>query len=184
VDVTVIAATNRNLKADAEAGRFRSDLYYRLGIIEVHLPPLRERREDIPYLTATFVREFAKRLEREITGVTTAAERLLQHTPWPGNVRELRNVIERACILGDGRILNERDLSSAMSSGGPAGPAPAILESLGDGTIDPDLLSTAQRDQIQRVLRETHGNKAAAAKLLGISRRSLYRWLDRLHLEP
>ena len=109
-DVNVIAATNRDLRAEAAAGRFRADLFYRLSILEMHLVPLRERREDIPYLTAMFVRECAERLKRPIAGVTPAAERLLQQAPWPGNVRELKNVIERACILTDGRILSEREL--------------------------------------------------------------------------
>jgi DNA-binding NtrC family response regulator len=184
VDVCVIAATNRNLKTEVDAGRFRADLYYRLGIIDIRLPALRDRREDIPYFTAAFVREFATRIGRPITGVTTAAERLLQHAPWPGNIRELRNVIERACILSDGRMLTERDLASAMSSAGPVARAARAPDPVGDEPINPDRLSTAQRDQIQRVLQQTNGNKAAAAKLLGVSRRSLYRWIERLDLEP
>jgi two-component system response regulator HydG len=180
VDVQVIAATNRNLRAESDAKRFRSDLFYRLCIIEIHLVPLRERREDIPYLTARFISELAARLNRTITGVSSAGERLLQQASWPGNVRELKNVIERACILGEGKILGERDVQHAMSSGtGPALPA---------GTAGPppdhrQRLSTAQKEQIERVLHEAGGNKAAAAKLLGVSRRSLYRWLDRLNID-
>ncbi|MBI3403818.1 MAG: sigma-54-dependent Fis family transcriptional regulator [Acidobacteria bacterium] len=185
VDVSVIAATNRDLKADADAGRFRSDLYYRLSIIEIHLPPLRDRREDIPYLMAAFVREFASRIGRPITGVTTAAERILQHAPWPGNVRELRNVIERACILSDGRMLTERDLATAMAACGRTLDAPPPGLPFGDHAdqVDPSLLSTAQDEQIRRVLHDSKGNKAAAARRLGISRRSLYRWIERLHLK-
>jgi DNA-binding NtrC family response regulator len=114
VDVAVIAATNRDLRAEAAAGRFRSDLYFRLGIIEIFLPPLRERREDIPLLTATFIRGCASRLKKTITGITPAAERYLQQAPWPGNIRELRNVIERACIQCDSQLLGERDLQSTM----------------------------------------------------------------------
>jgi DNA-binding NtrC family response regulator len=102
VDVTVIAATNRDLRADAANGRFRSDLYYRLSVMEIHLVPLRERREDIPYLSAAFLREVTDRLKRPLIGMTAAAERTLLQAPWPGNVRELRNVIERACLLSDG----------------------------------------------------------------------------------
>ncbi len=179
VDVCIIAATNRDLKADAEAGRFRSDLYYRLSIIEVHLPPLRDRREDIPYLTAAFVREFATRIGRPITGVTTAAERVLQRAPWPGNVRELRNVIERACILSESRILTEREFVAAMSTP----PPPTTEGASGAPPAGGHLFSAAQRDQIEHVLREVRGNKTAAAQLLGMSRRSLYRWLDRLSIE-
>jgi two-component system response regulator HydG len=181
VDVHVIAATSRNLRADAAAGRFRADLFYRLSILEIHLVPLRDRSEDIPYLTAMFVREFAKRVKRPITGVTPAAERLLQHASWPGNIRELRNVIERACILTESRILNERELMKAMSI---SQSALGLAETTASPEpTDPNLFSTAQRDQIERVLEQVGGNKAAAAKLLGMSRRSLYRWLDRLNVQ-
>jgi len=183
-DVHVIAATGRDLRAESAAGRFRTDLFYRLSIIEVHLVPLRDRREDIPYLTARFVRECAERLNRPITGVTPAAERLLQHASWPGNIRELRNVIERACILSENRILSERELLKAISptqaqaaAGGPFTP-PALAEP----GADPHNFSTAQRQHIERVLKQVGGNKTAAATLLGMSRRSLYRWLDRLNL--
>jgi len=182
VDVAVIAATNRDLRVESAAGRFRSDLFYRLGIIEIHLPPLRDRREDIPYLVASFVRECAKRLARPIVGVIAHGERLLQQAAWPGNIRELRNVIERACILSEGRVLSERDLAQAMS---PATAATAPASDAGEAPTPPSatLLSTAQREQIERVLREVGGNKAKAAKLLGVSRRSLYRWLERLDLK-
>ena len=180
VDVHVIAATNRDLRAESAAGRFRADLFYRLSIIEIHLAPLRERREDIPYLTARFVRECAERLNRPITGVTPAAERALLQAPWTGNIRELRNVVERACILSENKILSERDLLGALASTrlGPGdGGAPALEPG---PPADPNAFSTAQREHIERVLRQVDGNKSAAAKLLGMSRRSLYRWLDRL----
>ena len=183
VDVSVIAATNRDLNAEVAAGRFRSDLFYRLGILEMHIAPLRERREDIPYLTAAFIREIADRLHRPITGITTAAESLLQQAGWAGNVRELRNVIERACLNSQGGLLGERDFASAMASSIARAPQPVPEPSARDDAQGRDLLSTAQREQIRRVLRETHGNKAAAAKLLGVSRRSLYRWLDRLDID-
>ena len=184
VDVHVIAATNRDLRAESAAGRFRLDLFYRLSIIEINLVPLRERAEDIPYLTARFVRECAERLNRPITGVAPSAERLLQQTLWPGNIRELRNVIERACIVSENRILSERDFQTALA------PQRAALEHLvapalaaaAPVLLDDPHLSHAQREHIERVLLQARGNKAAAAKLLGISRRSLYRWIDRLHL--
>jgi len=182
-DVFAVAATNRDLRGEAAVGKFRSDLYFRLSMIELHIPPLRDRRDDIPYLTATFVREFAAKLNRPIKGITPAAERLLQQAPWPGNVRELRNVIERACILSDSRIVTERELASAMSvtmSNLETGRANEITDF--GPSPNPALMSTAQRDQITRVLRQVSGNKAAAAKQLGISRRSLYRWLDRLNI--
>jgi DNA-binding NtrC family response regulator len=177
VDVTVIAATNRDLRAAAADGRFRSDLYYRLSVIELHLVPLRERREDIPYLSAVFMREAAGRLGHPMTGMTAAAERILLQAPWPGNVRELRNVIERACLLGDCKMLNERDVLAAMPA--PAPPVPINSAPLPATAFDPDMVTSAQRVQVEQALREARGNKAAAARLLGISRRSMYRWLER-----
>jgi DNA-binding NtrC family response regulator len=196
VDVRVIAATNRDLRTEGAAGRFRSDLYYRLSIMEIALAPLRERREDIPLLTAAFVRECAGRLNRQFTGVTTAAERALQEATWPGNIRELRNVIERACLLADSRIISEREIQTAMAASSrpsfaPRPAAPPLADALADSRYagasaipeNGQLLSTAQRAQIDRVLKLSGGNKTEAARLLGISRRSLYRWIDRLALE-
>lgn len=185
VDVRVICATNRDLRAEAAAGRFRSDLFYRLSIMELHLTPLRDRREDIPLLVAAFVRECAGRMNRTITGVTTAAERALQAACWPGNIRELRNVIERACVLSESRILTEREILAAMAGSAVAIPQPKAAEPrlLEENSEPPDeRLSSAQRAQIGRVLKQARGNKTEAARLLGISRRSLYRWMDRLNL--
>ena len=188
-DVFAVAATNRDLRAWSEQGRFRSDLYFRLSTIELHIPPLRDRREDIPYLTASFIREFANKMNRPIKGITAHAERMLQQAAWTGNVRELRNVIERACILTDSRIITEREMTVAMSTVPAATrPAAAVAQpgadresSAGSGEDrEASLMSTAQREQIVRVLRQVAGNKAAAAKQLGLSRRSLYRWIDRL----
>jgi DNA-binding NtrC family response regulator len=175
VDVNVIAATNRNLRAEAAAGRFRTDLFYRLSTIEIALPPLRDRREDIPYLAARFIRECAARVNRPITGITQSAERLLFNAPWPGNIRELRNVLERACILSEAGMITERDLASALTSRSPVRATDA------DGASD-DRLSTLQRRQVERVLEETGGNKSEAARRLGISRRALYRRIDEMNL--
>jgi DNA-binding NtrC family response regulator len=184
VNVTVLAATNRDLRAEAAAGRFRADLFYRLGIAEIHLPPLRDRREDVPYLAARFIEDSACRLNKQITGLTSAAEAAVQSAPWPGNVRELRNVIERACILSDGPLLGERDLAPMLRTEPPV--ALQKPSSTASFTLPDDehaLLSTAERDQIQRVLQESKGNKSLAAKRLGVSRRSLYRWLARLDIK-
>ena len=186
VDVNVIAATNRNLSAESQTERFRMDLFYRLSVIEIHLPPLRDRREDIPYLTAAFVREIAARLGRTISGVSPAAERLLSQAPWPGNIRQLRNVLERACILAEGRLISELDLQAAIAPAAGRGAdtvGRAVLRRAGDrrrATAGP--ADDGAGEQIRRVLQETGGNKAAAARRLGVSRRSLYRWLDRLNL--
>ena len=169
VDVRVIAATNRRLDAEIASGRFRSDLYYRLNVVEIAVPPLRERSEDIPYLTAAFVKKFSKDFSKQITGLTEGAEERLGQWPWPGNVRELRNVIERACLLCEGHLLTEGDLARSLSeragqtgieSEEPAGPPPTS-------------------DQVRAALDSTGGNKSLAARRLGISRRALYRLLDK-----
>jgi len=183
VNVHVIAATNRDLRTEVAAGRFRSDLYYRLNIVEVKLPALRDRREDIPYLTAAFVRETTERLQKPVSGLTPGAERLLASGDWDGNVRELRNVIERACILADEDFITERELAVSMPP--PALRPPASsgdAERSAQAVADKDLLVTVERDHIQRALVRAGGNKKAAAKMLGLSRRALYRRLERLDL--
>jgi DNA-binding NtrC family response regulator len=181
VNVHVVAATNRDLRAEVAAGRFRTDLYYRLNIVEVSLPPLRERREDVPYLTAAFVRETSERLQKSLLGLTPGAERLLAMAPWDGNVRELRNVIERACILADADFITERELSVSMPPSRPLAQAPLALATQEDPT-SADLLVTVEREHIQRALMRARGNKKAAARMLGLSRRALYRRLERLDL--
>jgi len=188
VDVAVIAATNRDLRAEVAAGRFRGDLFYRLDVVEVTLPPLRERREDIPYLTAEFMRECAVRIQKPVQGLTPAAERLLLAARWDGNVRELKNVIERACILSDGTLLSERELAGAFGperrDGGHAARAVIMPQKLRGRDNDdiPAPLEALEREHILEVLRQVNGNRMAAAKLLGISRRALYRRLERHHL--
>jgi DNA-binding NtrC family response regulator len=186
VDVHVIAATNRELRTEVAANRFRGDLFYRLNIVEVKLPPLRDRREDIPYLTAAFVREIAERLQKPLRGMTPGAERLLTESPWEGNVRELRNVIERACILADGEFVTERELAvslpPAVTMSGTREPVGADAQRRSSYEIETDLLVNVERDHIQRALVRTGGNKKAAAQMLGLSRRALYRRLERLDL--
>jgi DNA-binding NtrC family response regulator len=186
VNVHVIAATNRDLRAEVAAGRFRSDLYYRLNVVEIALPPLRDRREDIPYLTAAFVRQTSERLQKPVAGLTPGAERALSAAHWEGNVRELRNVIERACILADDELISERQLSiSVPPSPTAASPVPAESSARvpqGTSGEDRDLLVNVERDHIQRALVRAGGNKKAAAKMLGLSRRALYRRLERLDL--
>jgi two-component system response regulator HydG len=177
VDVRLIAASNRELRAEVAAGRFRPDLYYRLNIVEVALPPLRDRREDIPYLTAAFVRGFAQRFNKPLVGLTSGAERVLADATWDGNVRQLRNVLERACILADTEYVTESDLSGIMreqrmttfSTRPAARPGPADATPLVD----------VEREHIVRTLQQVRGNKAVAARLLGISRRAFYRQLER-----
>jgi DNA-binding NtrC family response regulator len=179
VDVRVVAATNRDLRSESAKGRFREDLFYRLSVVELSVTPLRDRREDIPYLTASFVRQFAAQFDKLILGPTPAAERLLLTAGWPGNVRELRNVIERICILADDRFFTEKETQACL--------APASLPLIAERDADQKrpathLLADAEREHITRVLNGTAGNKKAAAHKLGVSRRSLYRKLARLGL--
>src|SRR4051794_24362790 len=147
VDVAVIAATNRDLRAEVAAGRFRGDLFYRLNVVEVALPPLRDRREDIPYLTSAFVRDAALRMRKPIHGLTPSAERLLLSAPWDGNVRELKNTIERACILVEGVTISERELTSGFDLGSPpraGNPAEAVAR----GASGPAALDEREREHI------------------------------------
>jgi DNA-binding NtrC family response regulator len=183
-DVTVLAATNRDLRAEVAAGRFRGDLFYRLNVVEVVLPPLRDRREDIPYLTAAFMRDCAARMRKPIQGLTPGAERVLLSARWEGNVRELKNVIERACMLSEGTLVSERELAGAFGpeAQAPAPPRARMADLPGRSGESTAPLGAIERDHILDVLRQVNGNRMAAAKLLGISRRALYRRLDRHHL--
>jgi DNA-binding NtrC family response regulator len=170
-DVRVIAATNRRLEDELEAGRFREDLYYRLNVLTVHLPPLREHREDVPELVEHFLST------RQIGPVRyriqpEALEALVRYD-WPGNVRELANVLERAQILAAGHLITPDELPEALlASGVPPGAEAGPSHNL----------HAAQRRHVVCVLRQHRGNKAHAAKALGISRRALYRLLDKHHL--
>jgi two-component system, NtrC family, response regulator HydG len=182
VDVSVIAATNRDLRAEVAAGHFRGDLFYRLNVVEVPLPPLRDRREDIPYLTAAFMRDCAQRMRKPLSGLTPSAERLLFNARWDGNVRELKNVIERACMLAEGTTLSERELAGAFGPQAPAAGGHRAVELRAPSSDSPVPLEAVERDHILDVLRQVNGNRMAAARMLGISRRALYRRLERHNL--
>ena len=182
VDVHVLAATNRDLGEEVAAGRFRADLLYRLNVVEVQVPPLRERPEDIPYLVAAFVRDCSQRLGKRISGLTPSAERTLMSATWPGNVRELRNVIERACILADGELVTERELvqskpTAAAATPPAAVPTPAAVPA--DADTAEGSLSLLEKEHIMRVMESVKGNKVSAARILGLDRRALYRRLER-----
>jgi two-component system, NtrC family, response regulator HydG len=172
-DVRIVAASDRDPRVDLDAGRLRIDLFRQLSVVQLHVPPLRDRREDIPYLTAAFVKEFATRFGKPLEEVSPGAERILMRGQWLGNVRELREVLERACLLADGRVLSERDVDAVMPAVRelPAPPPPGPSAELG--------LDALEREHIIRVLGEVGGNKRVAAQRLGISRRTLYRRLDR-----
>lgn len=176
IDVRIVAATNRDLRAEVGAGRFRADLLGRLALVELSVAPLRERREDIPYLTAAFVNEFGGRFGKQIVGVSVGAEQILMSGTWPGNVRELRNVLERACMLADGRVLTGREFVGAIVTGEDSRARPRHTTATPSAAQD---LGEVEREHIARVLADARGNKQAAARRLGISRRTLYRRLER-----
>jgi DNA-binding NtrC family response regulator len=170
-DVRVVAATNRDLAEEIKNGRFREDLFYRLNVVSIHLPPLRERRSDIPeliehFLTTRPIGPLRSRVDAE-------AMKALMAYCWPGNVRELANVLERAQILAENHIITPEDLPENVLA------STASPEQAGD----PRHLSEVERRHVQAVLHEEKGNKVQAARVLGISRRSLYRLIEKYHLE-
>jgi DNA-binding NtrC family response regulator len=169
-DVRVIAATNRNLAEDVRHGRFRADLFYRLNVISLHIPPLRARPEDTPALVEHFLTLFRERFGRPALDLSEEARRRLQSHDWPGNVRELRNTLERAAALAAADTIEAEQLLPAPTTGGPAPTRP-------DAHAAPITLEELERQHILRVLGETGGNRERAAALLGISARTLYRKL-------
>ncbi|AKV01290.1 Response regulator of zinc sigma-54-dependent two-component system [Labilithrix luteola] len=175
-DVRIVAATNRDLLAEVQAGRFREDLYYRLNVIAVTAPPLRARREDIPLLVDHFVGLYAKKNGKARLGVARAALDRMMDYAWPGNVRELENVIERAVVLSRGDTLAEGDLPQALAMAESAAPRPLEFPV---GTP----LEEIELRVIKETLKHTKGDKSLAAQLLGISTRTIYRKLDGVDTE-
>ena len=179
VDVRVVAATNRDLQAMVAEGKFRQDLFYRLHVVEIVVPPLRKRGSDILLLAEHFLAQFNEQMGRRITTITDAAKRMLLDYRWPGNIRELRNVIERAVVLNSGSTIDAEHLllTPAMSAG--TGDAESIAAS------SPVEISLAEleRSHIERVLRHTDGNKSRAAAILGIERSTLDRKLKKFSRE-
>ncbi len=172
VDVRIIAATNKNLAEEAQQGRFREDLYYRLNVIEIRLPPLRERREDIPLLAEHFVHRISLELGKDISGISNAALKLLIAHDWPGNVRELENVIERAIVTCHNGQLEEQDFSWLQKSVIPA-----------QAWDIPDVpLGELERRAIVAALERKHGNVKEASAALGIDRSTLYDKLKRYEI--
>jgi transcriptional regulator with PAS, ATPase and Fis domain len=165
IDVKIIAATNRNPKEEIEAGRFRADLYYRLAMVEVELPPLRERREDLLLLQKYFVTQFATQYGKDIRGISRRAQNVLAAYDWPGNIRELENVIGRACMLADSPFIDLCHLPATL------------LERRQEPLSSSDALATleqASATYARHVLATVGGNKRQAAEILGISRTTLY----------
>ena len=207
VDVRVIAATNSDLEADVNAGRFRTDLFYRLNVIRIDLPPLRERTEDIPLLARHFAREIAMRLGRRPPVLPESAAALLQGYPWPGNARELRNVVERAMILAPGDTLGAFDLtasgrSSVAVPGAPVSqvvstaaspaevtqpgepPAPAGDAAAQEGLALRNVLAESERRAVIEALRRSRGVRKEAARLLGIDQRNLAYYFRKHGIDP
>ena len=176
VDVRVVAATNKNLEALVQEGKFRDDLFYRLDVVPIHLPPLRERREDIPLLADAFLRELAKQNQKNVTGFSNEAQEALRRYDWPGNIRELRAAIEHAVALCRGERIAARDLPARVIGGMNSG---ARAHSAGVTYAKGDLnLENMEQDFIRQALQKTNGNITEAARLLGISRRTLHRKLN------
>ena len=168
IDVRIVSATNRNLKEEIANSNFREDLYFRLSVFHLHLPPLRERREDIPELAAAFLKFFAAKMGKQVKGFAADCQAWMQSYAWPGNVRELRNVIERALIICDDYItLDDMPLDFRSST---------LSGSAADGNDFE--LAEAEHRHIQRVLQYTKGNKAEAARLLKIGLTTLYRKIE------
>ena len=165
IDVRVIAATHRNLQDKVRRGEFRQDLYYRLNVVRLDVPPLRERLEDLPLLVEHFLHHFSQKFNRVCNSISSDVLAALHSHSWPGNVRELEHLIEHACILTQDQVITSGALPAEFFNivrpGRHTGPAPQPLTS-------PDL---------QEALRRSQGNRTEAAKLLGISRRTFYRWL-------
>lgn len=169
VNVRVIAATNRNLTEEIKEGRFREDLFYRLSVFQVHLPPLRERTGDIKILATAFAKKFSEKLSYVITEITPAFLQALEQQPWKGNIRELRNVIERSLIVCDNGRLDVCDLPFEIQNN--------HYES-SDDNMESFELSAMERRHIARVLEYTKGNKTEAARLLRIGLTTLYRKIE------
>lgn len=168
VDVRIIAATNRNLQKAVEEGRFRDDLYYRLNVITIHIPPLRERKEDIPLLVEHFVEKFNIQMGKRVKGVSQEAMRLLMEYDWPGNVRELENVMERAMVITKGELITPEDL---------------FLPTSRKAEENPMSLEAVEKAHILKVLNETGWNIQRSAQILGIDRTTLYHKIRRYGLK-
>ena len=176
IDVRVLAATNADLRAALEEGRFREDLYYRLNVMPINIPPLRERKEDIPFLAEHFVTKFSKELGSPVTSISSGAMQKLLEYHWPGNVRELENVIERSLVLCSGQTLEAADIRLDMV---PRTRAASADNFLPDGVT----LEEHEQNIIREALRRTNGNKSQAARLLGLTRNALRYRLSQMGLD-
>ncbi|MFA6546195.1 MAG: sigma-54 dependent transcriptional regulator [Limisphaerales bacterium] len=177
-DVRLIAATNKNLVTLVQSGAFREDLFFRLKVVEIHLPPLRERASDIPLLARHFLHDSAAENGKDLAAIAPDALELLMAYKWPGNVRELRTAIEHAVVFARGRTVTGRDLPQNIRTGQSSLPTPVSQMPTGDLNVH-----EVEKELVVRALKEADGNRTAAAKKLGVSRRTLHRKLHEFHLE-
>lgn len=184
VDVRVVAATNRNLAEQVNKHTFRHDLYYRLNVVTLNLPPLRQRVDDIPALARHFLRRYSRENNKEITAITDETMALLAAYPWPGNIRELENAIERAVALAPHPLLMPDDLPLEIRGGKPSAMATDRATEEVSLFANTPTLEEVEKRYVQHVLSQTQGNIARAAKILDIDRRSLYRMLERFKVAP
>jgi len=181
VDVRVVAASNRDLKEEVEAGRFREDLFYRLNVVHLHLPPLRQRQEDIPLLAAHFIKKYVQENLRDKTRITPEALQVLIHYAWPGNVRELENVMERAVILCSHNVISPQDLPAELAPA-PAEPRLDVDRFIPLNTPLPEALDAIEEQMIRRALEKSGQVQVRAAELLGITKSLLQYKLKKYHL--
>lgn len=174
VDVRIVAATNKDLRQEVEARRFREDLYYRLNVVPIHLPPLRERKEDIPSLLSFFLKDLNVMFQKSFTAVSPEAMACLQAYDWPGNIRELRNTVEKAVLLGSGHTIQVDHLPDEVRLAAPHG---AGLPCPPGGTLE-----LLEREHISQVLSEAGWNQSKAAGMLGIHRNTLRNKMERFHI--
>jgi two-component system response regulator HydG len=172
VNVRVLASTNRDLAVEVQEGRFREDLYYRLRVVPMHLPPLRERQEDIPLLATHFVKYYTEQYACEVKGITAEGMDFLRRHAWPGNIRELRHTIERAVVLTGAEYLTATDLEMPETTTvtGPESGAPVSLQ---------EAIDRATREHVLRTLDRAHWRKQVAADELGVDRATLYRMVKK-----
>jgi transcriptional regulator with PAS, ATPase and Fis domain len=173
IDVRVIAATHRNVKAMVRSGQFREDLYYRLAVVEIGLPALANRREDLPLLERYFLEKFSAEYNKPIAGLVRRAQTRLAAYPWPGNIRELENVIGNACMMVEGDLIDVDDLPERLRE-------PLTNDAVTDDSLIS--LEELQKRHVLRVLEAVGGNKARAAEILGIGRATIYQLLSKMKL--
>lgn len=174
VDVRVVTATNRDLEKEIAEGRFREDLFYRLNVVRIHVPPLRERKDDIPLMIASFLREFAEDNGKKIDGIEPKARSVLYAYDWPGNVRQLRNCVESAVVMTSGSVITLDDLPPSIRAGGDSS---SIRIPVGA------TMAEAEKEVILQTLSAQNGNKSKTAEVLGIGRKTLHRKLDEYGLD-